>query len=288
MNDLPPSLSNRARGALAAGFRRVGDRTEVIGPHETGGYRLRLPRSHGGPCEAVIVNTGGGMAGGDRADFGFSAEAGTAVTLTTTAAEKVYRGAEAGGAEAETRVDVSLALAADATLDWLPQETILFDGARLARSLSVDMAHDADLLMAEILVFGRLAMGERITSGQIRDRWRVRRGSRLVFAEDLTLGGDMTDLLDRPALGTGARATATVLFVSPRAETLVEQARAAMAEPEVTAGASGWNGLLVVRAISPSPERLRAAIVSLLQALRGPCPAPPLDLREPVDEPHAA
>lgn len=269
MSALPPFLSNRARGALAAGFRRIGARTEIVGPHETGGYRLRLPRTHGGPCEAVIVNTGGGMAGGDRASFAFAAEAHASVTLATTAAEKIYRGREAGGDEAETRVDVALTLAAGATLDWLPQETILFDGARLTRSLSVDMAPDADLLMAEILVFGRLAMGEQIASGQFKDRWRIRRGGRLAFAEDLALGGNVAGLLDRPALGSGARASATVLLVSPRAEALVEDARAAIAEPEVTAGVSGWNGLLVIRAISPSPERLRAAIVSLLQSLRG-------------------
>ena len=265
-----PPLSNRARGALAAGFRRAGVRTEVVGPHETGGYRLRLPRSRGERCEAVIVNTGGGMAGGDEAAFAFAAEAGAAVTLTTTAAEKIYRGAAADGAAAETRVAVDLALAAGARLEWLPQETILFDGARLGRTLSAEMTGDAELLMAEMLVFGRLAMGEVMASGRLADRWRIRRGGRLAYAEDLVLAGDVAGHLDRPALGGGARAGASVVMASPRAEGLVEAARAALAPHEaVTAGASGWNGLLVVRALSPSPERLRAAIVSLLSALRG-------------------
>ena len=194
MIDAPPS--NRARGAIAAGFRRVGARTEVVGPHETGGYRLRLPRTRGEPCEAVIVNTGGGMAGGDRAEFAFAAEAGTAATVTTTAAEKVYRGVHAseaadGGAEAETRVSVALTLGGGAALDWLPQETILFDGTRLHRTLDAAMAEDADLLMAETLVFGRLGMGERMGAGRVRDRWRVRRGGRLVLAEELDLGGEI-------------------------------------------------------------------------------------------------
>ena len=270
MTDAPAApVSNRARGALAAGFRRVGARTEVVGPHETGGYRLRLPRAHGESCEAVIVNTGGGMAGGDRADFAFAAEAGAAVTLTTTAAEKVYRGAEAGGTKAETRVGVALTLAAAAALDWLPQETILFDGARLARRLDVDMAEDADLLMAETLVFGRLGMGERMGSGRIRDRWRVRRGGRLALAEDLDLDGDVAGLLDRPALGGGARASATVVWASRDAESGLERARAALDVAEVTGGASGWNGMLVARAVSPSPRALRAAIVTLLSGLRG-------------------
>ncbi len=272
MTDAIPS--NRARGALAAGFRRVGARTEVVGPHETGGYRLRMPRTHGGATEAVIVNTGGGMAGGDRADFSFTAEAGAAVTLTTTAAEKVYRGVHAGdtsagGAEAETRVGVALTLGAGAALEWLPQETILFDGARLHRRLEVDMAEDADLLMAETLVFGRLGMGERVGSGRVRDRWRLRRGGRLALAEELDVGGDMTALLDRPALGGGARACATVVWASPRAEGGLDGARAALDLPEVAGGASAWNGMLVARALSPSPRALRAAIVHLLSGLRG-------------------
>jgi urease accessory protein len=267
MTDLP--FSNRARGALAAGFRRVGARTEVVGPHETGGYRLRLPRSHGGPCEAVIVNTGGGMAGGDRADFAFAAEAAAAVTLTTTAAEKVYRGAEAGGTEAETRIAVALTLGVGASLDWLPQETILFDGARLQRRLDVDMAEDADLLLAETLVFGRLGMGERMGSGRIRDRWRLKRGGRLVLAEELDLEGDVAGLLDRPALGGGARASATVVWATARAEGSLESARAALDRAEIAGGASAWNGMLVARAVSPSPRALRAAIVDLLSGLRG-------------------
>lgn len=266
----PSSRSNRARGALAAGFRRVGARTEAIGPHETGGYRLRMPRSRGERCEAVIVNTGGGMAGGDEAAFAFAAEAGAAVTLTTTAAEKIYRGAAADGAAAETRVTVELSLGVGARLEWLPQETILFDGARLGRTLSAEMAGDAELLMAEMLVFGRLAMGETMGSGRVADRWRIRRDGRLAYAEDLVLAGDVAGLLDRPALGGGARASASVVMVSRGAESLVEAARAALAPHEaVTSGASGWNGLLVVRALSPSPERLRAAIVALLSALRG-------------------
>lgn len=264
-----PSPSNRARGALAAGFRRVGTRTEVVGPHETGGYRLRMPRSRGESCEAVIVNTGGGMAGGDAARFAFAAEAGAAVTLTTTAAEKVYRGAEAHGETARTRVAVDLALAPGARLEWLPQETILFDGARLERSLTVEMAGDADLLMAEMLIFGRLAMGEVMRAGRVADRWRIRRDGRLAYAEELLIEDDVAGRLDRPALGEGARASASLLLVSREAEGLVEAARAALEPHPVTAGVSAWNGLLVARAISPSPERLRAAIVALLSGLRG-------------------
>jgi len=264
-----PAAGNRARGVIEARFVRVGARTEVVGPYETGGYRLRLPQSRGGFCEAVMVNTGGGMAGGDHARFVFSAADRAAVALTTTAAEKIYRGRLADGADGVTCVDVGLDLGSEAILDWVPQETILFDGARLDRRLSVEMAPDADLLLVEMLVFGRLAMGEHMTSGSLRDRWRVRRGGRLVLAEDVAFGGDVAGLLDRPALGNGARAPATVVLVSPRAETLIDAARAALAVHDVVGGVSAWNGMLVARSISLSPERLRAANVALISGLRG-------------------
>jgi urease accessory protein len=272
---VPRVADNRAHGLIEAGFVRVGARTEILGPYETGGYRLRLPRSRGRFCEAVIVNTGGGMAGGDHAGFVFSASDGAAVTLTTTAAEKIYRGRHADGANGVSHIDVAIELARGATLDWVPQETILFDGARLDRRLSVEMAPDADLLVAEMLVFGRLAMGERVNSGSLRDRWRLRRGGRLVLAEDLALGGDVAGLLDRPALGDGGRASATVVLVSPHAEALIDQARAALAVHDVVGGVSAWNGMLVARSISLSPERLRAANVALLSGLRG-CALPRL------------
>ncbi len=231
---------------------------------ETGGYRLRLPRPHGAACEAVIVNTGGGMAGGDAARFVFRCAEGASATLTTTAAEKLYR-AEA----APTRVDLRLEVAGGATLEWLPQETILFDGARLARRCEVELAADATLLLAETFVFGRLAMGEVMRSGSVRDRWRVRRAGTLVFAEEMMIADDVAAALDRPALGGGARASATVLVVGADAGQRLEAVRDALATDAVTGGASAWNDMLLARALSPSPERLRGAIVAVLAALRG-------------------
>ncbi len=261
-----PSGANRARGTIETSFRRVGDRTEIVGPYETGGYRLRVPRSRDEACEAVIVNTGGGMAGGDRATFRFAAGLGATATVTTTAAEKIYR------AEAEAaRVDVAIALSEGATFEWLPQETILFDGGRLERTLAVDMAPGADLLLAETLVFGRLAMGERLISGGLHDRWRIRRGGRLALAEELRIEGEMTASLDRAAIGAGARAAATIVLMAPRAEALLDAAREVLDGygADVSAGASAWEGRLVVRALSASPARLRGAVAAALTAIRG-------------------
>jgi urease accessory protein len=258
---------NRARGLLRASFARAGTRTHAARVREAGGLRLRFPKVVAGvgpDCEAVCINTGGGMMGGDAATYDFTCEAGAAATLTSQSAEKMYR------AEGEaTTVDVTLRLEPGATLEWLPQETILFDRVRLARRLTVDMAADATLLLAEMLVFGRLAMGETVTQGFLHDRWRLKRDGELVYAEELRLDGPISDILARPALGGGARALATLILVAPGVESRIEPVRGVLAESAAEGGASAWNGLLAVRLASPSPERVRATIVTLLTLLRG-------------------
>ncbi|WP_158807111.1 urease accessory protein UreD [Beijerinckia sp. L45] len=258
-----PSRPSVSTSALRAAFARHGGVTQRVRVLESGALRLRLPR-HASPCEGIILNTGGGVLGGDRLDLAFALGAGAAVVLTTVAAEKIYR-AEAEPATIATR----LTLAAGARLDWLPQETILFDRARLARSLAVDMAADASLLAAEMLVFGRLAMGETAVAGSLRDDWRVRRDGRLVFADATRLQGDIATILDRPALGGGARAGALILFVDGQAEAALDPLRAALAAFEaVEAGASAFDGILVARLLARSPEALRAAMVAALGILR--------------------
>lgn len=263
----PPA--NRARGELRATIAATATgRSHVARAYEAGGLRLRFPKVAPGvrpEVEAVCINTGGGMVGGDAARLAFEVGPGAAATITTQSAEKIYR-AEGG---AVTAVDAALTLGAGARAEWLPQETILFDRVRFERRLEVDMAGDASLLLVEALVFGRLAMGEMVRTGHVRDRWRVRRDGRLVFAEALALDGAIADRLDHPALGCGARAVATLLLVSPDAETRLDAVRAALATVDCLGGASAWDGLLTVRLLAPSPGRVRAAIVALLHALRG-------------------
>ena len=146
--------------------------------------------------EAVIVNTGGGMAGGDRFAIDLSLGAGASLIAGTAAAEKIYRST---GPDAE--MDVTLDVGEGARLAWLPQETILFDRARLSRRIDVDLAESASLLMAEAVVFGRAAMGEAMEQGFFADRWRVRRGGKLVFADSARLDGAIADKARRPAVG---------------------------------------------------------------------------------------
>ena len=153
----------RAAGEIRASFEAHGARTRVGRLYETGGLRLRFPKS-GDICEAVVVNTAGGIVGGDTAKLAFEAGEGARVALTTQSAEKIYR---TDGPQA--RMDVALTLRAGASLDWLPQEAIVFDRAAFARTLTVDMAADARLLVCESVVFGRLAMGETCIDARLRD-----------------------------------------------------------------------------------------------------------------------
>jgi urease accessory protein len=258
----------RARGEIRASFARAGARTEAARVFETGGLRLRFPRASD-ECEAVLVNTGGGMAGGDRAQIDLALGPGARVIATTQAAEKIYR---ADGAHTETAV--SLAVDSGASLVWAPQETLLFEGARLSRRLEADVASDASLVLLEATVFGRLAHGETQIDAAFHDDWRIRRGGRLIFAEAVRLQRAGATL-DRPAVGRGARAIATLLFVGPGAPTRVGQLKAAfdaiVGDDVETwdAGVGVVEGALVARALSSSPARLRVLLATGMRVLLG-------------------
>ena len=268
LTQIPHAPPQRARGEIRAAFARAGARSEVLRLYETGGLRLRFPRA-GAECEAVIVNTGGGVAGGDRARIELMAASGAEVIVTTQAAEKVYR---SDGAAAE--VAVRLIVEPGASLVWAPQETLLFEGSHFARRLEADVAPDGGLLIVEATVFGRLAHGETRIDARFRDDWRIRRGGKLLFAEAVRLE-NAGAALDRPAVGRGARAIATLLCVDSSAQNRLDALRAALiavAEAPgeaLEAGASLVDGILVARLLSPSPVRLRAAVIAAMRALRG-------------------
>src|ERR1700731_3637666 len=186
--------ANRARGAVSFDVHQVEGVTRRRGLHESGSLRVRFPSPEAEGLSAVFVNTAGGVAGGDRFDIEIAAGEGSRLAVTTAAAEKVYR-AEGPAAQ----LNIALKLAAGAHLAWLPQETILFDRARLLRRIDIDLAEGASLLLCEIVVFGRAAMGGRMRQSEFVDRWRRRRGGKLVLAETVRLDGDIGEKLSRPA-----------------------------------------------------------------------------------------
>jgi urease accessory protein len=178
--------------------------------------------------------------------------------VTTAAAEKVYR---AQGPAAQ--LNIALKAAAGAHLAWLPQETILFDRARMLRSIDIDLAETASLLLCEIVVFGRAAMGERMQSGEFVDRWRLRRGGRLVFAETIRLDGDIGAKLASPAIAKGGVAIGTALIV-PGDQALVERIRELANSFGGEVGISCWNGFAMARFCAQDAARLRADMMAVL------------------------
>jgi urease accessory protein len=255
--------ANRAVGKIALAVRAAGGVTRRARVHEQGSLRLRCPNATGDELEAVIVNTAGGMAGGDRFSVEVAAGEGARLVVTTAAAEKVYR-----TLGPDTLVDATFKVAAGASLAWLPQETILFDRARLSRAIEVDLTDDARLVLAEAVVFGRSGMGEAVTEGALSDRWRIRRDGRLMHAEAMRLDGGIAEKLARPAVASGGVAVATVLAV-PGDDAAVAAVRALGESFRGEVGASAWHGFAVVRLCASDGAALRHDLVAVLAALRG-------------------
>ncbi|HHB80266.1 MAG TPA: urease accessory protein UreD [Aliiroseovarius sp.] len=253
-------VRQRARGAIRLGYGAAG--LERL--HQSGCGRCLFPNPFGGDAQAVVINTAGGLTGGDR--FGVEVTLGqeARLVLTTQAAERIYRSI-GGAAEVHNQVQVG----AGASLHWLPQETILFDHAALRRRLEVELAADASFLGLETLVLGRRAMGEAVTRAALRDQWRIRRNGRLIHGEALRLDGDIGKLSGTQALLDGARAGAVLVLVSPHAETLLETARALLPADGVRAAASAWNGRLVVRWMAQDLMPLKAAQARFLAGFPG-------------------
>ncbi|MGE0563216.1 MAG: urease accessory protein UreD [Pseudolabrys sp.] len=256
--------ANRATGhvVVTAGFERgTTVRRDV---QESGSLRVRFPNTASDELEAVIVNIAGGMTGGDRFSVSMAAGARSRLLAGTTAAEKIYR---SNGAD--TELSVSLSAGPRSELAWLPQETILFDRARLARRIDVDIAEDASLLMCEAVVFGRGAMGERVAQGRLHDRWRVRRGGKLIFAETVRLDGAISERLAGTAVASGAVAVATLLAV-PGDDAIAAQVRDLSEKFTGEVGVSAWNGLALVRFCARDGAALRRDLTTVLTVLRQP------------------
>lgn len=260
-----PSL--RTEGLARVVAREADGCTRAIEVAEAGPLRVRFPRLGAGKrLEAITLNTAGGIAGGDRLAISIEAADRAEIVVTSQAAEKIYR-----AAGAPSRIALTLKAGPRASIDWLPQETILFDRARVARRIDVDIAADARVTLCEAIVFGRAAMGERMQTGFVRDHWRIRRNGKLVFADALRVEGAIEEILARRAVAKGANAIATIVRVAPGAEGWCEALRAVF-DPEVEAGASAFDGILVARLIARDGFALRRAIVAALCAIGSPPP----------------
>jgi urease accessory protein len=257
----------RARGVGRIAVAAENGVTRLARLYQDGCGKIRLPRDAAArDLEAVLINSSGGLTGGDRMEWRAEAGAGAQLTLSTQACEKVYR---ARDGRAEQRV--GLTVGQGARVDWLPQETILFDGGALGRRLEADLAEDATLLALEAVVLGRTAMDESVRTGALHDRWRIRRAGRLLFADDLRLEGPIADLAARASILAGGRAFASLLLVAEDAQRLLEPLRAALGR---CGGASAFDGKLFARVVAADGFALRQALLPALEILRDGRPLP--------------
>jgi urease accessory protein len=258
----PTFDANRAVGRLAFGVDAFRGVTRRRNTDEAGPLRVRFPNPHSSSLEAVIVNTAGGIAGGDRLEIDISVGRGARLTAGTAAAEKVYR---SHGPEAALSLKIDVQAAGN--LCWLPQETILFDQAKLSRRIDIDLDPEATLVFAETQIFGRAAMGETMDGGGFVDRWRIRRGGRLVFAETTRLSGGIANKLAQPAIGKGAVSVGTVV-IAPAGAAQIEAWRAVSENLRGEAAISMWNGIAVARFCAADAAALRHDLILQLTALQ--------------------
>jgi len=266
-------LSNPGRGSRAYSIRpfvggitleaeRTAHGSVLRRLAERGGFRARITGS-GGMCEVYLVNPSGGLVGGDTINYSIRVGTGAHLALSTAAAERVYR------AEGRvTRVDCHLSVSAGATLEWLPQQTLLYDGCHYRRRMHLDADPAARVTLLEPLTLGRAAYGERLEDVDIRDNWRLRRGGELVFAEALRLVGPVSTLFQRAAVGAGARAMATLVHLGPSVESELDHIRSCL-DTTVLCAASAVDGAIVARWLAQDAMALMSALRSFLCRLRG-------------------
>lgn len=253
----------RAQGTLRAGFALSGGRTRVARLYQAGSAKAMLPPAPG--CEMVLLNTSGGLTGGDRMEIAVTQAPFTQLTVTTQTAERAYR-----STTGRARVTARFTVAADAHLDLLPQETILFDRAALLREQEIALTGNATCLWVETLILGRAAMGETVRVLDLTDRRRITRDGRPVFIENLRLDDAAMARSASPATLAGCRALATLVLVAPDAADRLARAREALGRD---GAASAFDGRLVARLMAADGWPLRQALMRLIRAIRpGPLP----------------
>lgn len=257
-----PLAGIRARGKVVVEARGHGSATQLITLEECGGYRCKFPTSPEPWLDAMVVNTGGGVAGGDRLEIEVSVSGGGNLHVSTATAERIYR-----SLGHPTTISARLIVGARSTLVWSPQPTIAFSGSRLDRRYEIVIGPGASFLMSETICFGRRGSGERMADGLLRDRWLVRREGRLVHAEIASMAGDIGAVLDRPAVLGGANVASTLIYAAPDADDLLDKVRDVLTHFGGGIAAGCKSGLLLVRAAGTRLEQIERAFSAATEVL---------------------
>lgn len=239
--------------------KRVERGSAIDNLRTSGAMKLAFPQNRQA-VEGIMINTSGGLTGGDRFDVSATAGRQSRLILSTQAAERAYR-----SPSGVARVDTKLTVAEDAVLYWLPQELIVFDGASIERRLNAELAEGSELVLAESIMFGRKAMNEQVSSGHVRDSIRICRNGKPLFQDRINLSGAIARELERPSVASGKSAVATAIYVGPRAEGLLPRVRDALPE---TGGATLLQpDVLSIRLLADDAFLLRKWLCPVLEAL---------------------
>ena len=251
----------RADGCARIMLRGSESGTRIEDIFERSPIRVMFPRTgHRAVQEAVLINTAGGVAGGDRLELCVTALPGASIAVTSQAAEKVYR-----ALNAPARVATRLKARESARLAWLPQETIVFNWARLHRTTEIELFCGAELLALEWLVLGRAAHGEVVIGGNITDSWRVKRDGRLTWADSFRITDEIFPHLHRKAMLSDCHAIATLIYFGPQLDKRLEFLREIIPSLGCNCAATLLSGLIVVRFAAKESSDLKLALRSLLQ-----------------------
>jgi urease accessory protein len=265
----PATRLQRSEGTVHVAFKKRGYRTVLDSLYQQGCYQARFPNTEASqPAEAVLINTSGGLTDGDSLSCTAEWQAATTAVITTQAAERIYR-----SRESSARIETDLRVGELASACWLPQETIVFEGARLHRSTTVEMAGGASLFAAEIVVLGRSAMGEVVRTGRLFDRWRIRRAGELVFADAVLLDDALARNLEthctRQAIAGGANCFATLVYVADDRGKALDRIRDILCEHDVVGGASEMDRLIVARILANGCQGMRSVVAAIFEAVQG-------------------
>ncbi len=263
-NEISQPRHQRVDAAAAVSFKNAGAGrgTKLDKLYQQGSAKIRFPKHYSDQLEAVLINTAGGLTGGDVLSWDVQLDENCNAVITTQACEKAYK-SSSGTASVQT----SLRLKSGSILHWVPQDTILYEGSSLCRTLEVDMEEGAELLALESIMLGRDAMGETITDFAFHDRWRIRRDGQFIFADDLRLSGLQTS---KAKMGAN-KAIASFVYVSGKNEETLQRIAGDLrvACGDAIAGFSAFEGKITGRILAPDTYELRQSLAPVLRVLRG-------------------
>ena len=259
-SSLKKAVMQRMEGCASFSTVYKDQRSSLEQLYQSGSLKLRFPLYSDNHFEAVQINTAGGVTGGDKLFWKCELGEKTKATITTQAAEKIYRSLDGLPAA----IDVSLTLRKNSTLFWLPQETIFFNRGALKRKITVEMEEGAALLLVEAFVFGRKLMGEKVVNGFIDDEWQVRFCDELVHFEAFKINGNILQQSTRPAIFNANQAIATILYIADDYQRHEAAAREIIGQ---SGGVSAWNGKFLARMIEKDSYSLREKLVPLVKLL---------------------